>query len=353
MSHAKSSPPAYQMPARILVVLLLAVAVAYVAGIGPFGPSNLQRARKAADSGDLAVAVDAYDEHLQEAPTDSVARLELAELLKPVDAAAALEQLREITPGSAEYPQAIWNIAHIATAGGLDDLAEESLVALHSIRPDDASVPLTLAELYFRKERFEESLTWMQRAVALQPNRAQNWLLLAEIFDRLHRRGEMLEPLRSAVELAPELYSAHAMLADAFHFAGDLEHAEREALWCLERQSDDATVRRKLAIVLRDRGEHDAAMRQIRRALEVAPANVESRLVEANLLLYRRQAEAAYQALKPLYALHSNRRDLLGSLARAAAMSGRRDEARKYQQEILELIDQSRDADAFGSADPE
>jgi hypothetical protein len=44
-----------------------------------------------------------------------------------------------------------------------------------------------------------------------------------------------------------------------------------------------------------------------------------------------------------LYRTHSNRRDFLGSLARAAAMSGRREESRRYQQEIVNLIEAESD----------
>ena len=71
----------------------------------------------------------------------------------------------------------------------------------------------------------------------------------------------------------------------------------------------------------------------------IAPGNADCRIVEADLLLFQREADQAYKSLKPLYASHSNRRDFLSSLARAAAMSGRQEEARQYQQEIVPLIE--------------
>ena len=83
----------------------------------------------------------------------------------------------------------------------------------------------------------------------------------------------------------------------------------------------------------------DEALEQIRLALTSSPTNVECRIVEADLLLFQRDAEEAYAVLKPLYPTHANRRDFLGSLARAAAMSGRREEARRYQQKIVRITE--------------
>ncbi|MBT6495449.1 MAG: tetratricopeptide repeat protein [Planctomycetaceae bacterium] len=280
-----------------------------------------------------------YLSHLDANPKDYAARLELGELLKPIDASSALQQLQEIPASADEYPEAIWHIAHVATAGKRDALAEDALQKLDEVRPNDAGVALSLAELYYRTDRFAESLPWVKRAAHLQSGRAETWLLLAEVLDKLNRSGEMLQPLQEAIKLDPDLYDAHANLCYAFHFSDRLDEAEREAHWCFQRHPDDIAVRRWLAMILRDRGEYDEALEQIRLALTSSPTNVECRIVEADLLLFQRDAEEAYAVLKPLYPTHANRRDFLGSLARAAAMSGRREESRQYLGEIVQLIE--------------
>jgi tetratricopeptide (TPR) repeat protein len=328
---------------RILTVatalILASTAVAYFTEFGPFALNQLEQARRVATNGHTSAAVKLYLAHLDARPKDYAARLELGKLLKPINASFALEQLQEIPDSAAEYPQAIWHIAHVATVGKQDALAEEALQKLSEFRPNDGGVALSLAELYYRTDRFAEALTWARRAVRLQSGRARTWLLLAEILDNLKRPGEMLRPLQRAIELDPNLYAAHANLAFAFHFSGRLDESENEAHWCLERQPEDFAVRRWLAMTLRDRGDNVAALNQIRLALASAPTNVECRIVEADLLLFQRDADQAYDLLKPLYPVHSNRRDVPGSLARAAAMSGRREESRGSLREIVQLIE--------------
>ena len=321
------------------LIALFAVGVGFM-GFRLLGSNQLEQAREDVARGARYSAIKQYLGYLDESPEDHSVRLELSELLKPLDSEAALEQLQKIPPSATEYPVAIRHIAHIAVVGEQDGLAEDALRKLDQVCPDDAGVALSLAELYYRRERNVESLPWVQQATRLQPDRARTWLLLAEVLDHLKRRGDMLQPLRKAIELDADLYPAHANLAYALQFSGNPEEAETEARWCLARQPEDIRVRRWLAMILRDRGEYDAAMNEIRLAIAGAPTDVDCRIVEADLLLFRREAEGAYNALMPLYRVHSNRRDYLSSLARAAAMSGRREESRRYQQEIVHIIEE-------------
>ncbi len=324
----------------ILAALIALCAVGVVLkGLRPPRSNRLEQAREDAAQGARYSAIKQYLAYLDESPEDHGARLELAVLLKPLDSKAALLQLQEIPPSTPEYPEAIRHIAHIAVVGEQDELAEDALQKLDQVRPNDPGVALSLAELYYRTRRYAESLPWVQQAARLQPDRALTWLLLAEVLDNLKRPEEMLEPLRKAIELDIDLYPAHANLAYALQYSGNPEEAETEARWCLTRQPEDIQVRRWLAMILRDRGEYDAALDEIRLAVAGSPTDIDCRIVEADLLLFRREAEDAYNALMPLYRVHSNRRDYLSSLARAAAMSGRREESRRYQQEIVQIME--------------
>jgi tetratricopeptide (TPR) repeat protein len=340
MTRCLRSNRTYRMLATTVGLMAASVIGAYIAGVGPFASSRLERARRDIALGNSSSAIKLYLAHLDAEPTDYAARLELGELLKPTDASYSLTLLQEIPAEAAEYSQAIWHIAHIASAGKQDALAEDALLKLDELRPNDAGVSLSLAELYYRTDRFTEALPFAKRATQIQSSRAQSWLLLAEVLDNLNRPGEMLQPLQEAVKLDADLYAAHANLAYALYVSGRLNEAEAEALWCLKRNPNDIDVRRWLAMTLRDRGDHDAAFQQVNLALAKSPGDVDCHIVAADLLLFRRDAQQAYDSLKPLYAEHADRRDFLGSLARAAAMSGRREESRRYQQEIVQLMEQ-------------
>ena len=333
-SHKKRS-----FPIRATVIALVAVCVAFVAFRSP-GSNRLKQAREDVARGTSQSAIKNYLGYLDGSPEDHGARLELAELMKPLDSDIALEHLQKIPRSATEYSEAIWHIAHIAIVGKQDVLAEDALRKLDKVRPQNAGVALSLAELYYRTERYSQALPWVQQAARLQPERPLTWLLMAEVLDHLKRPGEMLQPLRKALELNSDLYPAHANLAYALQFSGNAQEAEIEARWCLARQPDDIRVRRWLSMILRDHGKHDEALNQIRLAIAGSPTDVDCRIVEAELLLFRREAEVAYNALMPLYRVHSNRRDYLSSLARAAALSGRREESRRYQQEIVKIIEE-------------
>ncbi len=299
--------------------------------------NRLVQAREDAARGAWYKASKQYRSFLDEFPEDHGVRLELGELLKSVNSEAALEELSKIPPSTPEYPEAIRYIAQIAVVGQQDDLAEDTLRKLDQISPDDAGVALSLAELYYRTQRYAESLPWVEQATRLQADRAQTWLLLAEVLDHLKRPGDMVQPLRKAIQLDTDLYPAHANLAYALRLSGHLEEAEAEAGWCLARQPEDILVRRWLAMILRDRGEYDAAMNEIRLATARSPTDVDCRIVEAELLLFGGEAEGAYNVLMPLYRVHSKRRDYLSCLASAAAKSGRLEESRRYRLEIAHI----------------
>jgi tetratricopeptide (TPR) repeat protein len=332
-SHKKRS-----FPIRAALIALIVACMAFVAYRAPEA-NRLKQAREDVVRGTRHSAIKNYLGYLDGAPEDHGTRLELAEFLKPFDSEIALEQLQKIPPSATQYSEAIWHIAHIAAVDKKDVLAEDALRKLDEILPKNAGVALSLAELYYRTERYSQSLPWVQQAARLQPERALTWLLIAEVLDHLKRPGEMLQPLRKAIELDSDLYPAHANLAYALQFSGNPKEAETEAQWCLDRRPEDIRVRRWLAMIFRDCGDHDEAMRQIKRAIAGSPTDVDCRIVEADLLLFRRDAEEAYKALMPLYRAHSNRRDYLSSLARAAAMSGRREEARRYQQKIVRITE--------------
>jgi Flp pilus assembly protein TadD len=304
--------------------------------------SPLQQARAAVERGDGKAELHGYEAHLQQKPDDDQARWEYAQLLVTTSSPSALDQLRRVSAMSAHRPAALRQIAALSLRNGDNEGARVALLELEQVSRDDFAVPLSLAELFFQSGEFDQALARVQRSLELRSDRAESHVFLADILDELGRTEEMIEPLRRACELQPEHYTAHVNLAYACLFAGDLECAEREARWCLKRNPQDASVYRMLAKIARDRGEHQEALRQIGIALTLDPADLESRLLEADILLFQNQAEAAYLKLKPLASSPRDRRRILATLIRAAQQSGRSEEATGYQAELRKLAAEDR-----------
>ena len=100
-----------------------------------------------------------------------------------------------------------------------------------------------------------------------------------------------------------------------------------------------AALRRVLAEVRRDQGDVDEALAEVRRALRGNPGDLSSRLLEAQLLIFQREYEAAYQALVPLSAEQPTHQRLLALLAQAAQLSGRGEDAARYREQLQSLQD--------------
>jgi len=146
----------------------------------------------------------------------------------------------------------------------------------------------------------------------------------------------MIPWLKRAIKLEPERFEAHANLAFALRYAGRLDDAEREVRWCLQRKPRFVPALRIQAEIHRDRGNLQQAADELQRALAIDPRDLDSGLLQANLLLYERKYEAAYGRLVPLLQRHRRNRRVLAALERAARMTGRADEAARYRDRLMQ-----------------
>lgn len=181
---------------------------------------------------------------------------------------------------------------------------------------------------------FKVALQHADKALLRAPESVEALLLRAELLYQLHRADEMIGPLRQVLRQDPARFEAHANLAYALRFAGQLDAAEQEARWCLESQPEFVPALRLLAEVQRDRGQIQDAMASIRQARALAPDDLDSGLLQAELQLYHRDFESAYQTLQPLLAPHTGNHRLLSALSRACQLTGRDREARQYRAQL-------------------
>lgn len=325
---------------RRLFQVLLGAAVLWIVvfAVRWFWPaSHLQLAHEAVNAGHFDVAVENYLNHLTSKPTDWGARLELGYILAKTDRPQALEEFRKVPPESEEYLAALRQIAQICLASERLSEAEQALLKIKQLDPDDPMADLLLAGLYFRQFQPATALPHIEAALDKNPEAADAYFLHAEILDELDRSAEMIASLRKVLQLQPDSYAAHLNLSYALVQAGQFAEAGREARWCLARNPADVNARRFLALAHRDAGQRKEAMQEIQRALELQPDDIECRLVEAELLLFDRKSEQAWQRLSPLYEQHQDDRRLAALLARAAAASGREQEAAEYRRRVQEL----------------
>lgn len=330
---------------REIALALVATGVLLVTGCGRGAPDYLAEASSALERGDEATAISALRDQLQKTPESSGTRLRLAVLLRESKPDEALQILGPIPPSDPQRIAAMQQIAIIHLIAGRTADAEKALQEVVTARPENLGAQLSLAELYFGNKSPEAALPHALAASRLAPDRAQTFLLIAEIYDELNNDAAMVEPLQAAIAIDPDYYEARLNLAFAYHRTGQLAEAKTQAQWCLDTNPRNVSALRILAAVARDQGRFDDAKTLLTKALRLQPENVDCRILEADLLLYERQPQLAYERLEGIFNAQRTTVRYLGALARAAASAGRREESRKLYQTVEKLVQESRTKD--------
>jgi len=337
----------FRTPKLILLVLVilvtLAVAITLFYRQWHSAPDFMQQASAALRRGDQAAAISALRSQIEFIPNSTAAKLRLATLMQDSNPDEAIEYLRQISSSDPQRENAVQQIAVLCILHQRTSEAEQALQELATKRPESLGPQLSLAELYFQSRQPEAALPYALQAARIAPDRAQTFLLISEIHDEMLHPEKMIEPLQEAIRIEPDFYEAHQNLAYAFHKTGDSVKAEEQALWCLNVNSRDVAALRILASAARDNGQFEDAEKHLTEALKIEPLNLDCRILEADLLLYQRKPQVAYERLHELYDSQQNTVRYLGALARAAASAGKREEARKLHQRVAELLQQPAD----------
>lgn len=340
---AKANPPSRTRKPRLLTVVFIVALVAvatFCVRQWYVSPDFMEQASTALKRGDEAGAVSALRSEIRQNPDSTAAKLRLAKLLQDSRPDEAIEYLRQIPVADPQRENAVQQIAVLCIIHKRTSEAEAALLELAEKSPDSLGPQLSLAELYFENQKPADALPFAIKAASLAPDRAQTFLLLAEIHDEMLHPEKMIEPLQQAIRLDPDSYEAHLNLAYAYDKTGQPALAEEQARWCLGLNTRDVAALRILASAARDLGNFAAARQHLQTASQIEPLNLDCRILEADLLLYERKPQEAYERLRELYDSQQQTVRYLGALARAAASAGKREEARELYERVAELLKQ-------------
>ncbi|TWT50088.1 tetratricopeptide repeat protein [Thalassoglobus neptunius] len=333
------SPPASRRSPWISRILLLGILGAIGFGIwNSQQQTAIQQCQAALAAGDVDQARSILTKHLTTHPEDQEARMLLALSYRESDPLEAIEIWSQVPENADEYLIAQRFIAEAGFKAFNSVAAEEALETILEQDPQDFASQLTLAELYFRDRAFQLALPEVRKVISLDPDRVKSYHLLAETLAGLNRESEMVAPLQRALELDPDNYMTRSSLAYALKMSGELDEAEEHARWCLEETPTDVEVRAILAQVLRQSNRLDEAKSEVEQILQASPNHFDANLLKGELLLFERKPKEAYEVLNPLYLHYPNDRRLIAPLLKAAAMSGRTQEAARLQEALLRAI---------------
>lgn len=293
--------------------------------------------------------IDSLRARLTADPRSNATRLRLGELLRQDSPNEAITFLEEIPASAPERTAALQQLAIIHLVANQYELARTVLREFVAREPSNFGGQLSLAETEFNLGNPDAALPHALAAARLAPDRPQTFILIADIHDERQDYPAMIEPLQTALALDPGVYDVHLNLAYASQRTGNLDQADAEAGWCLERKPYDVAALRIQALVARDRGDFARSRQFLEQALVIQPNDVDCRILEADLLLFERQPRQAYDRLRGIEEQHRETVRYLGALARAAASAGERDEAKRLYQAAEDQIAKSRRSDEDSS----
>lgn len=214
---------------------------------------------------------------------------------------------------------------------GEEDSIQPPPVTDASFIDDEVITKSLLARNAAERGEFEAALEYIDQAVNADPEDIPANLLKAELLFRLYRADEMRPVLEGILRQDPEHFEAHANMAFALRFSGELDEAEKHVEWCLLRRPDFLPILRIRAEIFRDRGDSNRALTEIRTVLKTHPDDVDARILEAEILMYQRDFEAAYRCLSPLSEVARRNHRIAALMAQICQLIGKPTEATEYR----------------------
>jgi tetratricopeptide (TPR) repeat protein len=221
-----------------------------------------------------------------------------------------------------------------------------------NLQPDNAASHIQYAQALSNFGRTEEAARAFNRAIALDPRSSHAYLGLAQIALSQSNVHAGYRHLMRAVDINPRHGEAHGLLAEVYRRLNEPENAERELHLAqllpkttplndpmyaeLAAEGISAFWYRKRAQAYMERGHHQMAVAEFRRALQVKPdAQAHDDLGVALQALGKFDEAAEHH--RAALALNPKFVEALNNLATALFETGRIEEAIAYVKEVQKL----------------
>ncbi len=304
-----------------------------------------------AERGDLQGAMAAFLDAMRVDPTFAAARLHLGLALersaRPDEAAAAYMQALRLDRGLLEARYGLSSAC--ATIGDLDGaiaLLRQLLTALPDLAEAHYNLGVNLWNRYKaapgarRAKDLDEARAELGRAVALAPSQPRFHAALGQVLADRQDLEDAVAAFRQALALEPQRPDRAYDLGLAMRLAGDFGGAESQLRSAVAGDPAHGPAHRALGLVLRTRGDLDGAAREFRAAVAASPEDAQALHLLGAVLLKRDEVEAGLDALERAIKLEPSLVEARVTLAQALARAGRRDEARRQQDEVRRLNDE-------------
>ncbi len=222
----------------------------------------------------------------------------------------------------------------LADRGWLDEAIKEFQKAIE-LDPSSAHAHDNLATVYSEKKLYREALGEYLTAIRLEPDSATAHYNLA-CFLATHAQDMAVAEYGESIQLDPEYPDAHLNLGLTFADLGKTEEALKELGRAIELAPKDAFPRHEMAAILMDEGDYRAAIGHLKEVVRLDEGSFEAWLdlgicyAQKGFYAEAERAYARARAIQPddlllnydvaaLYALWGKPKDSLEALRKALA----------------------------------
>ena len=154
-----------------------------------------------------------------------------------------------------------------------EDMAQH-LQAVQEQYADDPHGLQNVAEVFRKREQYEEALEWYDKIFEINPDYTQAYAGKGDALFRLKRYEEAIESLGRAIALEPDMSTVptlRVLMGEAAQALGRLEEASEQYELVLKDDPSHVNAIDRLAMVRYEEGRHEDALELYRRHLAIDP----------------------------------------------------------------------------------
>lgn len=208
-----------------------------------------------------------------------------------------------------EFVDTLFEQAFLLHQNGESEQAEKLYISIVNKMPGRADVLHLLGILCGQQGRYEESLIWLRKALAVQPNSATFHNSVGNVYRHLGNVEQATHHYRYALKLHPNSPATNNNLGILYHKQNQLSEAEAYYRAAVTIKPDYADAYFNLSTVYTLQQKYEDAIANLRLALQYQPNHIQANTHLAQLLLQTGQTEEAveyYQARLKIDPTHAD-----------------------------------------------
>lgn len=190
---------------------------------------------------------------------------------------------------------------------------------------------------YFRKNDFEQAITYYQKTLALNPRCHQAYFNCALALAQKNRVNEAIHCYQHAIRLHPGYVKAYIHLGNAYKKLKQNDKAENAYKKALEIDTKSAEAHLCLARILNEQSKFDQAQACFEHAVKLQPKNANTLLEFANSLNMNNKTEKALEVYNQIIELQPRNIAVLYNIAYSLKKIGKIEEAITLYHKVLAM----------------